>query len=374
MAQETTANVNSQRQVRDVATGIFMLQPSAAPMLHLLKLKTRKVGSIKPEWESMTLPAVEDTLAVAALINDTAVTVADGTKFIPSTVVRFPNLALGARNYVVTAVVGNVLTLNSGLSGGLAIADPIQILSNAQEEGEGLPKAQNRQPVFDYNYLQIFEKYVNISNTANAINLFGTGKSGELDLQVKQAGIDYLRQIEKAFLFGERIATTGPNGAPLRLTGGLTAYLNQNVVAVNGVLTESVFQDWLRAIYKYPHSGKNKIALCSPFVKQVITNFAATQIRTDRTKTSIIGFTVDTYEGGAGSIDLVVDPLLDNTNDSGTLFGLDLVDLTRLILRPTVLEPVAIPGVDGKGKKFISEQGLQVVNSPHHGMLTGITG
>ena len=52
MAQENLGTIDSQRQIIDMAKGIFLLQPSAAPLLHLLKLKSGTATNPRFDWQS----------------------------------------------------------------------------------------------------------------------------------------------------------------------------------------------------------------------------------------------------------------------------------------------------------------------------------
>jgi len=111
------------------------------------------------------------------------------------------------------------------------VGDVVMIVGNANEEGAERPSAIAWDPVKYSNLTQIFRTPLEITRTAK-LTYLRTGD--EYNRLKKNILMSHMREMEKAFLFGEKYEGVGANGKPIRTTQGLIPFvlehLPQNVV------------------------------------------------------------------------------------------------------------------------------------------------
>lgn len=158
-AHETTKNVPSTHNVRDVAKGIQYLDPDAAPLINFSTEagKRKKVArNPKFEWNEKGLPPKADQKNGAATTDETAVTVDNGTYFGVNDLVK---VVPTGEVFRVTAVSSNTLTVARavGSTTSATIADnaDLLIIGNAFAEGAAKPAVRSHQETTPYNYTQI---------------------------------------------------------------------------------------------------------------------------------------------------------------------------------------------------------------------------
>lgn len=125
-------------------------------------------------------------------------------------------------------------------------------IGNVYEEGSLSPDASTRNPVKIYNLVQIFKTAFRVTETAK-LTRARTGPA--LTNDKKRKMFDHSVALEMAFLFGKRFETTGPQGKPLRFTGGLmhmlSLYASSRIVAFTTTPTESTLLDAVYPIWDY---------------------------------------------------------------------------------------------------------------------------
>lgn len=125
-------------------------------------------------------------------------------------------------------------------------------IGNVYEEGSLSPDATTRNPVKLYNLVQIFKTAYRITETAK-LTRARTGDALKNDK--KRRLFDHSVALELAWLFGKRFETTGPQGKPLRFTGGLlhmlSTYASSRIVAFTTTPTESAMLDAIQPIWDY---------------------------------------------------------------------------------------------------------------------------
>lgn len=137
-------------------------------------------------------------------------------------------------------------------------------IGNVFEEGSSAPNASTRNPTKLYNYVQIFKTAYRISETAK-LTKARTGDALKNDKKRKM--FDHSAALEMAYLFGKRYETTGPDGKPLRFTGGLLYMLSQyastRITAFTTTPTESTLLDAIYPIWNYStDAGDERVAFC----------------------------------------------------------------------------------------------------------------
>lgn len=155
-------------------------------------------------------------------------------------------------------------------------------IGNTYEEGSGAPIASTRNPTKFYNLCQIFKTTYEITNTAKNTKI----RTGDpLKNDKKRKMFDHSVAMEMAFLFGKRYETTGPNGKPLRFTGGLLWFLSQYASSMITVFsttpTETSFTDAVYKVFNYDSgAGDERIVFAGNGALNSLNKLAATQSRT----------------------------------------------------------------------------------------------
>ena len=203
---------------------------------------------------------------------------------------------------IVTSVVSDTqFIVDRGQAGTSAasIADDLYLMKigSVFAEGTGAPQATTRNPVKYHNFTQIFKTTYEITKTAE-VTMTRTGDPVKND-KLRRTW-DHSRDIETAFLFGERSETTGANGKPKRTTRGLRRWIpsrNTTILANNWTIANSAdggnnLLDAISLVFDFDtRAGDERIAFCG--------NGALNQINAAIHKASGVGATTINWNGGA---------------------------------------------------------------------------
>jgi hypothetical protein len=194
---------------------------NAAPLYVLVsKLNKRVAINTTFSWLEDTLQPSWETLGISAESSATALT-ATHNYINPQDVVKVieTNELL-----MVTAVTVTALTVCRSW-GDTAAADILTtynllILGPAFQEGETNANLITRSTINTQksNYLQIFRKSVEITKTLANSELYG---GNDRNYQRKKKGIEFLRDLERTFLYGEDAESTSGVTHARRMTAGL---------------------------------------------------------------------------------------------------------------------------------------------------------
>lgn len=126
-------------------------------------------------------------------------------------------------------------------------------IANLVEENKSVFEAGNDwEPVAEYNYFQIFDETVSLSDTA--INSLMYGNPSQIVSQMRQAMYKMEQKMSEAMIYGFRVARTGSTGAGKWSLGGLRFFFNQaewNVKdASSGALTPTLINDVIEEVKK----------------------------------------------------------------------------------------------------------------------------
>lgn len=375
MAYDTTAIKTDQRLKIDMASDIAMLIPNAAPFLALTKqIAKETANSYRFEWLERELEARTDkTTAAVADGVITTIPVTNGAYFRANMLVKVPRtgevmlvVSIAANNLTVARAFGE--TAGAALN----INEELIIIGNVNEEMASAPGDAGGSPTAEYNFTQIFRTPFAVSNTANAVQVYGTGKL--ITQEQKDKGVLHRIDMERAFLFGERKEDlTGDH--PKRETRGLLKFLSQNNLDVSsdGILTEVIFNNWLEGIFAY--GSQKKTLLASPRLISVISEWGRDKIQTVPAANAKYGLHVTQYVSPHGELMIVKEPLFTGAY-SGYGTVLDMADIKYKPLegRDTSLKTnIQAPDVDGRRDEYLTEAGLQVKLPKHHGLIKGVT-
>ena len=125
-------------------------------------------------------------------------------------------------------------------------------IGNVYEEGSLSPDATTRNPTKLWNLVQIFKTAYRITETAKRTR----ARTGDaLKNDKKRRMFDHSVAMEMAWLFGKRHETTGPQGKPLRYTGGLlhmlSTYASSRIIGFTTTPTENALLDAVFPIWDY---------------------------------------------------------------------------------------------------------------------------
>jgi len=375
-----TQSILSSQRIVDMADKIYLLEPNAAPLYVLVsKLNKRVAINTTFQWLEDVLNPSWVTLGVSASANETALTASYSyiNKYDVLKVIETGELML------CTAVTTTAVTVTRSW-GDTAAADTlttynILILGPAMAEGETNSNlvTKSTQSVAKSNYLQIFRKSVEITKTLANSELYG---GNDRNYQRKKKGIEFLRDLERSFLFGEDIeSTTGVTHAR-RTTAGLDHYISTNSTTSVGTMTESEFETALRTVFRY--GSNSRYLFCAPLVISVISQWAQGKLQmfpSDKT----YGVAITQYLSPHGTVNLVKEVMLEHATVSSTsyyagyCYFVELEDIVYRYLqnRDVQMETdIQTPGDDTLKDQYLCEVGMEFHNELKMGKMSGITG
>lgn len=398
-----SAGVNAEQLKIDMDTMLHYLNPNAGPFARSMMFpgtkefqnqfqandyngfvtKMKPCASYKTEWlEDQMDPRVDAVnygTGYGTVVSTFAVD--NGSYFRAGMVIRNNSTGEVMR---VRSVSGNDLTTTRNLNAngsGYAISDndEIRITGDAQAEGSGSSTAMSTQTSELYNYTQIFKQSIELSRTLRSTAAY-TGDERKRQ-QMKKAE-QMLEDIENSILFGVRYSDT--SSSPIRTMGGLTYFITTNVTAVNGVLTETAFNNFLKTIALSGGPGERTM-LASPRVLQAISGFASSKVLTsvDATK---YGVNITKYQTPLLTLNIIQEPVFNATYSSGagwtgghaivldtSSIELNYLEGNGISAKPALTKDIQIPGTDGYKDEWLGEMSLKVFNEKRHGILTGVT-
>ncbi len=243
-------------------------------------------------------------------------------------------------------------------------------------EGTGPPQATTRNPIKYYNYTQIFKTTYEITKTA-AVTKTRTGDPVKNDKARRTW--DHARDIELAFLFGERSEGTGSNGKPIRTTRGLRRWIpgrNTKILASSWAVANAATpgNDLLTAISPVfdfdSRAGDERIAFCGNGALNKInaaimkgTNIGASTINWNGSAT-MWGMHFKRLELPQGTIFIKTHPLMNRHGlYKNAMF---IIDFSSIKYRPmkgrdtTPEDNIQAKGEDLQRGQWLTEAGMEV--------------
>lgn len=401
-SQRDTLNIETGRIKKDVESKIALLDPEISPLMTAISTIGREFvrdqdGSVKVsgvplmkrastssrfEWWEDELLGVKTAVNNAAGItsSDTTIEVDDYTIFSAGDLVWNP------RTNEIMEVNGTVssspITFRRGVgTSGTGVAmldnDELIIIGNCYPEGSVSRAAKSTQEANVYNYTQIVRTPVEITDTLKNTDMY---TEDEWKVQVKKAGIEHLKKIERALWFGKREQSTNSvnnaSAKPKRTTGGiLNHFITTNVTTAPSVLTEADWESFLETALR--KGSTMKYCFCSPRVLTVIASFAKNKLQTVRTDKTY-GLSIMEYQSPHGVIKLVRQPLfLESVYTSGHAVVVDLKNMKYRYLQnrdTKFVDNRQENDRDGQKAEYITEMGLQFQLESESAVLKGVQG
>lgn len=231
------------------------------------------------------------------------------------------------------------------------------------------------------NYTQIFRKSVEITRTLANTELYG---GPDRNYQRKKKGIEFMRDFERAFLFGEPLKDSATLDTSItherRTTGGLNYYISTNGTNAGGVLTESEFESFLRLVFRY--GSNSRYLFCAPLIISVISMWAQGKLQMFP-KDQTYGIAITQYISPHGSVNLVKEILLENAGSisntyyyGGYAYAVELEDCVYRYMNNSDVQmqtDIQLPGDDSFKDQYIAEVGMEFHNELKHGKLYNVT-
>ncbi len=394
----TTLNIEQSRRVPDVDDKIYILEPAQTPLTAFLT-QIGKIGDGGGKFKGMALQKrivynpefteYEDAYTgVWAKINNAAgysssdTTLAVDTPgaliFTKYDIVK--NMRTG-EIYRVTSVnySGNTITVTRAQGSVSAAAindnDDLYILGNAFEEGSKSGDSNTTKLVKVTNYTQIFKTKFGVTKTQDASKLYPANAENDLKYQRAKQAVEHARKIERAYWFGEKKEATGPDGKPLRNTGGIL----EGIVGAGNVqdesssgLTDTEWRNFLRD-YAFKHGSDEKYFFTGNIILAYLESFyAGKMVVTPNDKT--FGVEVRTVISSFGKLNIVRHPMFDGSY-AGMGFVIDLSTLKHCPLngRDTELKTnIQDNDADSEEDQYLTETGLQRVNMEKNALLKNV--
>ena len=250
------------------------------------------------------------------------------------------------------------------------------VIGPAFEEGSKSGDSNTTKLVKVTNFTQIFKTKFGVTQTENASKLYPSGNPGA-DLKYLRAkhGIEQAKKIERAYWFGEKKEVTGPDGKPLRLSGGIleavTAAGNVQDEAASA-LTEPEFRAFLQN-YAFKYGSSEKYFFCGNTILGYLESFATSKmyiVPNDKT----YGVEIRKFQSSFGTLNIVRHPMFDNQYAGmGVVVDLSTLKHCPLNGRDTNLETnIQDNDADEEVDQYKTEAGLQRVNFEKNALLKGV--
>jgi hypothetical protein len=375
----STANTVQSRRKFDISDELWYLDADMA-VLAFFARKLKKKVTIDPEyrWFDKAQPSRTDQVNNGAGYNTsaTSIVVDNGDKFRAGDVVNVPATGEQMR---VTGVSSNTLTVSRawGVTAAASLADNdyLVIIGNANAEGAGIRSALTSDPTKRTNYTQIFREPIDVTGTEDATELYA-GSNDMAKLREEHLQI-HMKDIERAFLFGEAKEDLSNTAAPIRATGGAKSFIATHV-QTTATLTQPTFETFISSVFQ--NGGQRKMGFVSPLIASAINSWALGKLFM-YPKDKTFGIAITQYLSIHGTLDFVLERIFaENPVWNGMAFALDMDKVMYRYLggngknRDTkLLKDRQANDADEVKDEYLSEIGFQLVAENFHGLLKGVT-
>ena len=244
----------------DVSDLVSTISPFETPLLDFLGDATQPATNVLHEW-------VEDSLGPGTIATSTAIASTDGSADInirleaasdgnalqTGDILRMVGGNVIANEellQVVTVYGANSLTLSRGFGGvgqsSLVVGGTLELISNASLEGADVSGDISLNRSRQYNFVQQFQKPIEVSDTQRAVNNLG-GIDDEYSYQLEARTKEILRDLEKAVILGAASGNSFGSLTAYRSMKGIWRTIATNQQETTAALTESFLGDTIVA-------------------------------------------------------------------------------------------------------------------------------
>ena len=377
-----TGNWGADERPKNFRETILRRTPNgSAPLTALLsKLKSQPVDDPEFSWweelQSIVRVRVDGTGASAS--STTIGVTADGFTLVPGDLVmveKADQVTYDNEMIEVSSVASDTsVVFKRGAAGTTAAAIPANAyltkISPRYEEGSGAPMSVVRNPTKIFNYTQIVKTSYEITRTADKTRA-RTGSA--LTNDKKRRMTDHSTSLEQMLLFGRKSEVTGPNGKPLRTTGGVRSFLQTNVKVYTTTPTLNSFLDALAPMFDYDigDAGNERLGLCGNgflmSLNKLVMNSSQVRINYD-SPIELYGMKLFRLTLPQGTIYLRTHPLLNaHARWTYSAFFIEPSNLRyRYITDTTPQDNIQLPDADTKKGQWLTEAGLELWGEMTH--------
>lgn len=341
---------------------------------------------------SKTMTFLVITMGTTALVGDTTLTFPSTAGIVPGMV--FMNQRT-LENVRVTAVNSATVVAVTRAFGRVAAAavnngDKWIQAGTAYEEGSNRPTARRLDTQYIPNYTQIFRNAWALTDTARASYAeMGISNIAE---NKNDCAMFHSTDIESAILYGQAIMNTA-GATPIHATQGvidaLRQYASGNVNAAGSTTTFNQLVTLVESAFFYSTNlgnAKSRTAFCDNTAMKVMNQIgrASGQIQMT-TKETKFGMKYVEFEFYLGTLELVIHPLLNGLQQTGTMLVMDMPALKLAYMegRDTIPESYGVTpsqqgqvsdsGLDAQGGSLLSELAVELINPSSCALVTGLT-
>lgn len=353
----------------------------SAPLTALLaKLKSQPVDDPEFSWweEFQSIVRVKVDGTGASATSTTIGLTASGNMLVPGDLVlveKADQVVYDNEMLEVSSVSSDTsVVFRRGASGTTAAAIPADAyltkVSPRYEEGSGAPMSVIRNPTKLYNYTQIVKTAYEITRTADK-TYARTGSA--LTNDKKRRMTDHSTSLEHMLLFGRRSEVTGPNGKPMRTTGGVRSFLQTNVKVYTTTPTLNSFLDAVAPMFDFDigDAGNERLGLCGNgflmSLNKLVMNSSQVRINYD-SPIELYGMKLFRLTLPQGTIYLRTHPLLNaHARWTYSAFFIEPSNLRyRYITDTTPQDNIQLPDADTKKGQWLTEAGLELWGEMTH--------
>lgn len=216
----------------------------------------------------------------------------------------------------------------------------------ASEDGSDTRTSFSQNPVVVNNYIQIFKVPYEITDIAQAVDIFG---ENEWQRKARNARRDFARRMERGFINGRMDKKTGANGENVWYTGGVDEWVPNDTdhrINLGKPLTQTNLNTVLKGVFLV--GSTEKIGLCGYGFLTKLGNACADKIRYNAQLSSDLGLDVNDYTAtGGGTVHFVPDFEMSQTGQDEECYFLDMSYLKYMYLKGMDIH--IDKGKDGKG-------------------------
>ncbi len=344
--QPTPLNTGSfsNYQKRVITDYAALLDPSEAPFVEAIggldggssKFNFINRG-IKFEWLEDTLSPLVGALAASADGTTTVVTVADGNMFQPGHILKVDNEYMWVKSQN-----GAALTVTRGFGGTTTATHSstavTEIIGQARLEGAESDSMGFTNFTNNYNYTQIFQREIKLTNSAPYVDVYGF--TDPYEYQAAKIMPEMMRLVEKALQYGKRSTDTGNLTDTPRTMGGFEQFVTSNISSTNTVLSQSLIESTLKMAYDKGASG-DFIAIINPtdyqWVKSLYDSKDFIQFGPEQTRVGMLPTQLVTAFGNVSFV-------LDRWQQLHKIFFIKPENLGFITLRPWTLVDIPATG------------------------------
>lgn len=360
--------------ILDIEQGIKYLNPKDNGIRFVKKLIANRgdtvAKSFKHEWNETALPVRKETVTLADGVG-TTLTVANAYGYqvndliqIESEIVRVTAIASSTTLTIVRAY--------AGTTGAAHAAKTAYNLGSAAPENNTAPAGTSLSSDLLYNYVQTFDRALDLSN--DEIAQLSAEMGNPFNAQLERITLYFWKLFAQACFYGVRYEDTTNK---IHVMGGVNQFLTTNVTNVAGALTVAAIDANILAIVNA--GGNPDTIVVSPTQKQKLDALDSNVVRTGKRNSDHVGGNPIVMTWQSGVLDYELDIIVDHTIKTDELY---ILDTSYIQLVPLVnngingrlgVSDATTPGQDGKKAVLRAKYTLVFKLQGGMGKLYGLT-